>query len=66
MYLGGDLKALSMKDKVNSITYIKTFIIKLESPIINRVSNYLINSTRNVRLLKFEIIALGYPRLLDI
>ena len=35
MYLGGELRALSIENKVNLITYIETFIVKLEDRVIN-------------------------------
>ena len=41
MYLDGELKALSIENKDSAITYIETFIIKLEHRDINQAPNYL-------------------------
>ena len=34
MYLGGELQALSIENRFNPITYIETFMVKLEDPVI--------------------------------
>ena len=35
MYLDGELRALSIENRVSLITYVETFIVKLEDQIIN-------------------------------
>ena len=44
MYLGGESKVLSIENKVSAITYIETFILKLENRGINQVPNYLLKA----------------------
>ena len=50
MYLVGESKALLIKDNVSVITYIKTFIIKLEIYGVNQAPNYWLKDTRDVGL----------------
>ena len=45
MYLDGKSKALSIENKVSTIKYMETFIIKLGNRGINQVSNYLMKDT---------------------
>ena len=40
---------LSIKDKVNAIIYVETFIIRLANPVINKVLNHLIKGTWDVK-----------------
>ena len=44
MYLGGESKVLSIENKVSAVTYIETFILKLENRGINKVPNYLLKA----------------------
>ena len=44
MCLGGKSKVLSIENKVVVITYIETFILKLENQEINQVPNYLLKA----------------------
>ena len=44
MYLGCELEVLSIENKVSTITYIETFILKLENRDINQVPNYLLKA----------------------
>ena len=41
MYLGSESKVLSIKNKVSALTYIETFMTKIENQIINKAPNYL-------------------------
>ena len=41
---------LSIKEKVNTIIYVETFIIKLANHVISQVSNHLIKGTGDVGL----------------
>ena len=45
MYLGGESKVLSIKDKVSAIIYVETFIIKLVNQVISQLLNHLIKTT---------------------
>ena len=45
MYLGSESKVFYVNDKVSTIIYMKTFIIKLANRVISQMLNHLIKCT---------------------